>query len=92
MNGYGLSIAEADQRAKLVEELLTFLEDSKAVHLEWRKLIVAHSVSGAQVYDARLVAAMRVHQVAHLLTFNTRDFVRYSGITPVHPQSFERTR
>jgi hypothetical protein len=79
------------------------LEDNKAVHLEWRKLVVVYSVSGAQVHDARLVAAMHVHHVAQylfdetpsvrerpgagqLLTFNVRDFLRYSGIKPVHPQ------
>ena len=90
-NGYGLSIPEADHRARRVEDQITFLEDSKAVHLEWRKLLVAYSVSGAQVHDARLVAAMHVHQVTHLLTFNTRDFVRYTGIVPVHPQSVERS-
>jgi hypothetical protein len=28
---------------------------------------------------------MHVHQITRLLTFNTRDFVRYAGITPVHP-------
>lgn len=88
-NGYGLSIPEADRRARLVEDQFTFLEDSKAVHLAWRNLLVAHSVSGVQVHDARLVAAMHVHQVTHLLTFNVRDFVRYAGITPVHPQTIE---
>jgi hypothetical protein len=80
-----------DRRARRVEDQLTFLEDSKAVHLEWRKSVVAHSVSGAQVHDARLVAAMHVHRVTHLLTFNTRDFVRYTGIVPVHPQRVERS-
>jgi predicted nucleic acid-binding protein len=91
-NGYGLSIPEADFRANLLEDLFTYLEDSKAVHLEWRRLVVAHSVSGAQVYDSRLVAAMHIHKVTNLLTFNTRDFVRYAGISPVHPQSLERTK
>ena len=86
-NGYGLSVPEADRRARLVEDRLTFLEDSKAVHLEWRKLVVGNAVSGAQVHDARLVAAMHVHQVTHLLTFNVRDFARYAGVTPVHPQT-----
>ena len=74
-----------------MEEQVTLLEDSKEVHLEWRRLVVAHSVSGAPVHDARLVAAMHIHQVTHLLTFNTRDFVRYTGIIPVHPQSVERS-
>lgn len=84
-NGYGLSIFEVDRRARLIEDRFTFLEDGRAVHREWRNLLVAHSVSGVQVHDARLVAAMHVHQITRLLTFNTRDFVRYAGITPVHP-------
>jgi predicted nucleic acid-binding protein len=91
-NGYGLSILEVDRRARFVEEQFTLLEDSMAVHREWRRLLVAHSVSGIQVHDARLVAAMHVHQVSHLLTFNTKDFVRYTGITVVHPRSIERSQ
>jgi predicted nucleic acid-binding protein len=89
-NGYGLSIPEVDRRARFVEEQFTFLEDNKAVHQEWRSLLVTRSVSGMQVHDARLIAAMHVHQVSHLLTFNTRDFVRYAGITLVHPRSIEQ--
>jgi predicted nucleic acid-binding protein len=90
-NGYGLSIPEVDRRARLVEDHLTFLEDSRAMHLEWRKLVVAHSVSGAQVHDARLAAAMLVHQITHLLSFNVRDFLRYPAITPIHPQTLAQT-
>jgi predicted nucleic acid-binding protein len=46
---------------------------------------VDHRVSGAQVHDARLVAAMRVHGVKRILTFNTRDFTRFTGIEAIHP-------
>lgn len=43
---------------------------------------------GVNVYDARLVAVMRVHELTHILTFNTKDFTRYANeITPVHPAS-----
>jgi predicted nucleic acid-binding protein len=48
--------------------------------------VVAHSVAGVQVHDARLVAAMLVHGVLRLLTLNDRDFGRYSGISVVHPR------
>lgn len=89
-NGYSLSIPETNRRARLVEDHFDFLEDSKAMHDNWRNLLVAHSVSGAQVYDARLVAAMHVHQITQLLTFNTRDFARYSAITAIHPQTVEQ--
>jgi predicted nucleic acid-binding protein len=48
---------------------------------------VDYGVSGVQAYDARLVAAMIVHHVMHILTFNTADFARYApeGIVAVDP-------
>jgi predicted nucleic acid-binding protein len=66
-NGYGLSPQEADRRARFFENKLWLLPDSLAVHQEWRKLRVASNVSGVQVHDARLVAAMRVHSVGKIL-------------------------
>jgi len=85
-NGYGLSPQEADQRAKFFEEKLRLLPDSLLVHKEWRKLLVTHGVSGVQVHDARLVAAMRVHGVRRILTFNARDFARFTDIEAIHPK------
>ena len=41
---------------------------------------MAHGVSGIDVYDARLVAAMRVYRIENLLTFDACDFARYSEI------------
>lgn len=57
------------------------------VYPEWRQLVTTFGVSGVQVHDARLVAIMRVNQISHLLSFNTKDFIRYSaaGITAVDP-------
>ena len=85
-NGCGLSIAQADREIALLESQFTLLPDHEQIHVEWRKLVVAHSVSGRQVHDARLVAAMQAHGVTHLLTLNTRDFARYLHIPAVHPQ------
>lgn len=84
-NGYGLSIEETDFRAGVIERALKLLPDSVAVHREWRKLIVAHKVAGAKVHDARLAAAMRVHGIERILTFNEGDFARYSEIETCHP-------
>ena len=86
-NGYGLSPQDTDRRARFFEEKLRLLPDSLAVHEEWRTLLVTHGVSGVQVDDARLVAAMRVHSVKRILTFNDRDFVRYTDIEAVHPRA-----
>ena len=90
-NGYGLSPGETDRRAKFFEDRLRLLPDSLAVHEEWRKLLVTHSVSGVQVHDARLVAAMRVHGLKRILTFNDRDFARYTDIQAIHPRAIPRS-
>lgn len=39
------------------------------------------------MHDTRIVAAMNVHKVFKLLTFNLDDFKRFSGITVVDPVS-----
>ena len=86
-NGFGLSPQETDRRARAFEDKLRFLPDSAAVHEEWRALLVSHKVSGVQVHDARLAAAMRVHGIQRILTFNERDFARYPEIQAVHPRA-----
>jgi predicted nucleic acid-binding protein len=88
-NGYGQSIGEANRCALAIEARLRLLPDTVAVHQEWRKLLVDYGVSGVQVHDARLVAAMHIHDVKHILTFNTRDFARFTDIEAIHPADFK---
>lgn len=83
----GLPPEEADRRARFFEDRLRLLPDSLAVHNEWRRMLVAHSISGVQVHDARLVAGMRVHGVKRILSFNDADFIRYRDIEAVHPRT-----
>ena len=85
-NGYGLSPEETDRRVRILERHLHLLPDVPPVHQEWRKLIVAHAVCGVQVHDARLVAAMCVHGVKRILTFDGKDFVRFTEIQAVSPR------
>jgi len=85
--GLGMTVSRTDRRVRLLEQYLVLLPDILPVHEEWRRLLVAHAVTGVQVHDARLVAAMRVYQVTHLLTFNIADFQRYPGIIAHHPQT-----
>ena len=87
--GFGLSVEETDRRAKVIENYLAFLPGSEAVHREWRRLVVFYGVSGVQVHDTRIVAAMRIHGITYLLTFNGDDFKRFSEITVVHPSEIK---
>lgn len=84
-NGYGLSPVEADRQARQVEMRFRLLADGPSVHEEWRRLLVVYGVSGVQVHDARLAAAMRVHGVRRILTLNKSDFARFDGIEAVQP-------
>jgi len=86
-NGLGLTPADADRLLRLIERIFPLVPDAPTIFSEWRRLVVAFGVSGVQVHDARLVAAMKVNGVTHILTFNTSDFRRYSseGIVAVDP-------
>lgn len=86
-NGFGLSLAEADALLKLIEQVFPRLPDTDAIYPNWRNLVVTFGVSGVQVHDARLVAAMQAHNLSRILTFNVSDFARYAplGIVPVDP-------
>ena len=86
-NGFGLSVDEVEREVKGIERGLTFLPDSEALYREWRRVVTAYQVRGLQVHDARLAAAMLVHNVPHILTLNVEDFKRYQGITAVHPNT-----
>jgi predicted nucleic acid-binding protein len=83
-NGLGLSVVRAEVEIVGIEETLTLLPDVPAIYAEWRRLVTQHGVLGAKVHDARLVAAMNVHGVTRLLTFNAGDFARY-GIEVLQP-------
>lgn len=86
-NGLGFTMAEAKTALQLIEQDYVRLPDEDdGLFREWRALVTRFQVSGKQVHDARLVAAMRVHGIRRILTFNVADFARYSDlITAVHP-------
>jgi predicted nucleic acid-binding protein len=84
-NGLGLTPAQVQAEITRLKSLFTVLDDTPALFPAWEQLVVTHQVSGKNAHDARLVAAMNVHGVARLLTFNKPDFQRYPGITVVTP-------
>lgn len=76
-NGLGLPPATAAVEIDRIERVFAMLPDHPAIFAVWKRLVMTHGVIGSQVYDARLVAAMAVHGVGRILTFNTADFSRY---------------
>jgi hypothetical protein len=43
-------------------------------------------ILGKNAHDARLVAAMLVHGIPQILTFNNQHFQRFPGIVVLSPQ------
>lgn len=86
-NGFGWTPAKTDVEISRLESLLTILPDTHSIFREWRKLVIDNSVIGKQVHDARIVAAMNVHRVTKLLTFNLKDFKRFQHIILIDPKT-----
>ena len=84
-NGFGLTVQNADREVALIESGMELLPDSAAVYREWRRMVVQYGVSGVQVHDARLAAAMYIHGVSYILTLNGSDFSRFQGLVAIHP-------
>jgi len=79
-NGLGLTIQEAKQKIARSESFFAMSLDSPAMYAEWLRLVEKYAVAGVKAHDARLVAAMKVHGLEHILTFNEEDFRRYHEI------------
>lgn len=84
-NGLGISVDQVKTEISRAHALFTFLPDTPGVYMEWERLVVVHQIKGKNSHDARLMAAMNVHGINQLLSFNVPDFARYPGIQIIDP-------
>ena len=83
-NGLGMTPAEAAAELTAIRLRFALLPDTPAVLPAWERLVVAHQVRGKPTHDARLAAALLVHGVADLLTFNAPHFRRFAPAVVAH--------
>ena len=83
-NGLNLTVEQTLVELADIELSIDLLPELP-VHAEWQRLVTSYRVSGKNVHDARLVAAMVVHGVTKILTFNDADFTRYAEISVLDP-------
>lgn len=83
-NGLGLSTEEATKELDQIKRFWVLLPDLPLFE-EWERVVKVHRVTGKSTHDARLVAAMHVHGIRSILTFNENDFARYTDITVINP-------
>ena len=84
-NGLAMPIGLAEAELSSIKKLFNFLNDTQAVYAEWERLVLRYAVAGKNAHDARIVAAMVVHGITQLLTFNTDDFKRFPDIVVLTP-------
>ena len=90
-NGLGFTSERTKVEVDRLKRLFIFLPDTQAIFPEWERLVTTYKVKGTKVHDTRLVAFMLVYQLSHILTFNVKDFRRFSTeITPVCPKEIVR--
>jgi predicted nucleic acid-binding protein len=90
-NGLGVGPATAAQSAADFEADFILLDEVAAIYPTWKRIVQTVGVIGKQVHDARLVAVCHVYGLSHILTFNVRDFQRFTTLPPglvvVDPQT-----
>ncbi len=86
-NGLGLTVEDAIRETQRLKVLFTLLDDRLELFSTWENLVQKYQVLGKQAHDARLVAAMAIHEISHILTFNIQDFQRFVEIIVIDPNA-----
>ena len=84
-NGLGMATAAVAAELARIKSMFTLLPENSAIYPVWESLVIRHQVSGKPAHDARIVAAMQVHGITAILTFDKTGFSRYPSIEVVHP-------
>lgn len=85
-NGLGFTTKQLTAEVNALKRLFVLLPEAPLLE-EWGRLVAAYRVADKNTHDARLVAAMIVHGVSNILTFNIQDFTRYTEITVLDPKT-----
>ena len=85
-NGLGLTPSATAAELKRIKGMFPLLPETPMLYQTWESLVIEHNVSGKPAHDARLVAAMKVHGLTAILTFDRTGFTRYPAIEVVHPK------
>ena len=86
VNGLGMSQEQVKASLQQFLQFYVLFEETPAIFVEWERLVETYGSEGKQNHDARIVAAMNIHGITAILTFNSADFVRYPGLTVYMPK------
>lgn len=84
-NGLGMTPAAAAAELTRLKSMFLLLPETPAIYTVWESLVVQYQVSGKPAHDARLIAAMKVHGLTGVLTFERSGSSRFPGVEVVNP-------
>ena len=84
-NGLGMSPVSAAKEVDRIKGLFRTLPEVPEIYPVWESLVRQYAISGKPAHDARLVAAMLVHGLTSIITFDKHGFSRFPFIEVVHP-------
>ena len=84
-NGLGMTPTAVRSELARLKNIFFFLPETPAIYPVWEDLVSQYQVSGKLAHDARLVAAMKVHGLTAILTFDRFGFSRFTGIEIINP-------
>jgi predicted nucleic acid-binding protein len=84
--GFGLTVEETAARLRMLERLVTVLNEPDSTYRHWKSLVVRHGVIGRQVHDTRIVAIMVAYRIKRVMTLNRDDFARFHEVEAVTPR------
>ncbi len=84
-NGHGLTVPGCVARLDPLLARFPVLPDPPGLFGEWRRLVALHDCKGKPAHDARVAAALSLHGLTHLVTFNRADFARFPHVVVIDP-------
>jgi predicted nucleic acid-binding protein len=80
-----MSPGSAAKEIDRIKGLFRTLPDVPDIYPVWESLVRQYAISGKPAHDARLVAAMLVHGLTSIVTFDKSGFSRFPFIGVVYP-------
>ena len=84
-NGLGLSADQALAEVGRIKQEYPLFPETPALFPEWEYLVAKYKPTNRRIFDVALVALMLVHDIPEILSFNDKDFARFSEVRAVNP-------
>ena len=88
--GLGAGTERALKEISEFETAYRLIQEPENIWHQWKRLVKTGGFTGLRLHDAYIAAAMIGHNINHILTLNTKDFLGIQEIIPVKPEHWEK--